>query len=155
MVFERQQERPTEIEANRARLARASKTILKDVPDHAVNFGTAAAILMGEPNGDAVIAGMIEFAGLLAQEGLEVAFTQIERTSGMTVQIEHSREDAARVGYLVAIEGIGGSDDQPPGRKKYLRGVAVVEDRRGREFFMPVGISENGTVFLIPQEPTK
>lgn len=154
----RPEPQPTEVERSRARLAQAARVLLKDVPYHAQNFGFAAVMLMGEPNGDATIAGMIEFTITLAQKGHRKAAEEIERGSGIQVEIVPSQVPVHQVaiervdprdriqGYLV---GLLGTDRMLQTQTPYIQGIAMVEDRRGRERFIPVGVLENGTVFSI------
>lgn len=134
-----------EEDVNRARLAVAARKMLCEAQGRAISFGMSAALLWGKPNGDAVIAGMIEFAIRLAKMDKKALDTSIEEQSGMKVDIQDPTVGGVgiRSGYLVAIEGT----DTPPGSKGFLKGQAVVTDRVGRENFIPVGVLESGIVF--------
>lgn len=152
--YQRHQERP-EV-ANRARLAQAARVILKDVTTQGVDFGWAAGILMGTPNEDAAILQMIEYGRRLHEMGEDIVFREIEKQSGMRVDIlnPHAKFEFERnkSGFLVALEGIGQEDVTGTGMP-ILKGRAIVRDYQGLDAFIHVGIAENGTVFVITQEP--
>ncbi len=138
---------PTPEQQSAARLAAAARTLLRDVPQHAANFGWAAAMLMGEPDGDARIAGMIEFSVRIAESGRQLVDDDIEKQSGMPVVIQDPEVYGyQRPGILVALEG---TDDKGDGRP-LIYGVAVVKDPKGKESFMRVAITQHGQLFAKP-----
>lgn len=143
---------PTPEQQSRARLAAAARTLLRDVPVHAQNFGYAAGLLMGEPNGDAVIAGMIEFAVRIAESGHQLVDEGIEEQSGLPVEIlDPMHQEGKRPGILVALEGYGMGMDM--GKSPLMYGVAMEWDTKGKEEFVRVGITEEGRVFANPRLP--
>jgi len=149
-----------EVNKNHARLAAAAKTLLRTYPELVANFGYDAAILMGEPGGDAVIAGMIEFAMAFREFGLKTMYEQIEEDSGIAIgvtlvedplqiedEIDGMLPGEGICGRLVALSGTC----VLPGQIRYIEGTAMVTDIRGRERFATVGLLENGVVFGLPE----
>ena len=152
--YQRQQERP-EI-ANRARLAQAARVILKDIPAQAADFGWAAGVLKDTPNEDAAILQMIDFGRRLQEYGEDMVFGEIEKQSGMRVDIldpsakwDYKRN---RNGFLVSLEGTG-VEDITGLQMPFIKGRVVVRDHHGIDSFLSIGIVENGTVFALPEKP--
>ncbi len=144
-------ERETEIAANKRRLAIAAHYLLQTFP-HDSDFDINTAISM-EEHGDTVVAGMIEFGVAIAGQGKGILDEVIEKNRTLRVQLDNS---PVREGLLVAIEGIGGSSIDA---KSFLQGLALIANKQGEEFFMPVGISREGnvnpTTSLIRRRPQK
>lgn len=116
---------------------------------------------MGEPGGDAVIAGMIQFAIAVAEEGFETVYRDIEDASGIAVgikpvedlfevedEIERIKPGEGLDGYLVGLCGT----NRLPGNTRYIEGIALTTDSKDKEQFTPVGILENGAVFALCEE---
>lgn len=129
----------------RAQLADAATILLRGFPDIANNFGYAAAQIMGEVGADERIMGFIDFAVAYARAGWEAATDAIQANSGIPVQVVDTRDRRLGVpGYLVGLLGI---DREDP---RILDGVAVVEDRKGRQDFVVVAVLADGKVFKHP-----
>lgn len=150
-----------EVDRNHARLAAAAQTLLRTYPEMVANFGYDAAILMGEPGGDALIAGMIEYAMALREFGYETMYEQIEEESGIAIgvaQVENPDRIEDEIKDMQPREGICGrlvalsGTNVLPGHTRYIEGTAVVAGTKGRERFATVGLLENGTVFGFPED---
>ena len=109
------------------------------------DFALAAGQIAGDPDAPARIIGMMEFAVAYHQFGLETAMDAIGDNSGVRVDIVSGEDGKGRKvtpGILVGLIGAEGSFRG--GGRRVFNGVAVVEDRRGRERFIAVSITPDG-----------
>ncbi len=132
---------------------------IADVDRVTQNFAWCAAQLMGDPDAAAKIGGMIDFAFAYHEAGIDQALAAIEEESGIAVRITVSgRKEQSGLGQtsrvsptVTEIEGLVvgliGMEGTP--RERIFTGVAVVENIRGQEIFVPVTLNPDGQTTMI------
>ena len=157
MNYER--EHPSSPKANRILLARAAGLILRNVSvsSHSRRPGSDSDQPPLELQGDARIAEDLGIRDILYHDGYYMAFSAIERNSGLLSVIFAStmvdgkislQSESLRLGSVVGFLGEG---VLPHGGPTYVHAVAVVKNTRGVEKFVGVGILEDGRVFDDPR----
>lgn len=115
-----------------------------DFDRHVQNFAWCAGQIVGDPDASAQIRGMMEFALRLQEFGLESALDAVRDNSGVSVRVTISESRTReKLGIVVGIVGA-----RYVNKQKVFDGVAVMENSRGQEAFVRVGIRPNGETFL-------
>ena len=135
------------------------QTMSADFDRHVQNFAWCAGQIAGDPNSSAQLVGMMEFALQLHELGLETAIQAVEVNSGLPVSIVILEvEQPEKEGLLIVKQGskrkpgiiVGITGVSYVNRDKVFDGIAVMQNSRGQESFIAVGIRPNGETFLRP-----
>lgn len=113
------------------------------------NFAWCAGQLLGDRDADARILGMIEFAVVYKQFGIDTAVQAVVDNSGVLVEARISRtseirEPAVIIGFTDARYG--------PNGERLFDGVGMVKDRKGREALVAVEITPKGRTTIKPAD---
>lgn len=125
-----------------------------DFDSHVQNFAWCAGQIAEDPNAEAQLRGMMEFALQLQRFGMESALKAVQKNSGVPVRvtIPESRTKK-RPGLIVGLTGA-----RYVGRQKIQKifdGIAVITNSRGQDAFVQVGIKPNGETILQLSESFK
>jgi hypothetical protein len=146
----------TELIETHAKIAQAAKILLADAPQRSRRLGYDAAIRVAT-TGDEVMAGMVRLLLDLDGKDRETIDRELQQADGLTVGVELIDDPFVvedQGGQLNPGEGIEGyliglfGTSRLPGNIPFVDGIALVTDGGGNRLPVPVGVLENGAVFL-------